>query len=146
MEITMTNRNISFHLPSGYDPLYDSTYMSDHMRQYFRNKLCAMLHDLLRKEQIISLSLMDISNRESDHVDQGASEEFRYNQFAFKEHENHVLREVKEALERIEDGSYGFCEETGDPIGVRRLEAVPQTRYCLKVQEDKEQAHKMWRI
>ncbi len=142
--MNMKHTNIS--LPLGYDPLEDPEYMSDHMRQYFKNKLSLMLHDLLKKEQIISLSLMDASHREADHIDQGASEELRYNQFAFQEHDNLLLREVEEALERIHDKTYGYCEETGDPIGIRRLEAVPHTRYCLKVQQDKEQTSKVWRI
>lgn len=142
----MTTKHAITPLPGDYDPLKDTSYMSNHMRHYFKNKLSLMLHELLKKEQIISLSLMDLSHREADHIDQGACEEFRYNQFAFQEHDNHLLREVEEALGRIQDKTYGYCEETGDPIGVRRLEAVPQTRYCLKVQENKEQCSKVWRV
>jgi len=126
-------------IPPSYDPLNDSEYMSDKMVAYFKDRLTQMSVNLFNKEKSISLSMVDSPNREPDHVDQGINEELLNQDFTLQEHEDKLRHEVEAALERIDDGTYGYCEETDMPIGVPRLLAAPYARYCLEVQEQKEQ-------
>ncbi len=118
-----------------YDPLTDSNYMSADMLFYFKNKLRKMQQAILNKETAISLSLVDNPNKEPDHVDQGTREELLYNDFMLQEHEDHALKEIEHALDRIAKGSYGYCELTGEAIGVKRLEANPAARFCINPQK-----------
>lgn len=121
-----------------YDPLKDPLYMSPQMLNYFNDKLRNFEHQILHKEQDISFNMMGSPNVEVDHVDRGVIEEYNFNQFSFQEHEDLLLKEVQEALRRIERGTYGYCQETGEPIGVKRLELIPYARYCIEVQSEKE--------
>jgi len=123
---------------STYNPLNDSVYMSDQMLAYFKNKLLKMHQKIIKEENAISLSLVDAPNRDSDPIDRGSNEELAGDKFTFQEHEDHIRHEIEAALERINTRIYGYCEETCEPIGVKRLLAVPYARYSLSVQTHKE--------
>jgi DnaK suppressor protein len=145
--VTMGHGMIDLHLlsphhPLPYNPLADPVYMSPAMLAYFEEKLMALLAKLKKQSSDTLLHALPNITRESDYIDQGTNEELRQHQSIFQEHEDRLRHQIEAALKRIGDGSYGYCEETGEPIGVRRLEAVPQTRYCVKVQQEKEQGHK----
>ncbi|MBM3633652.1 MAG: TraR/DksA family transcriptional regulator [Alphaproteobacteria bacterium] len=127
---------------SSYDPFNDPEYMSEQMLCYFKDKLEKMHKQVLAKEEAISLSLTEAPNREPDPVDQGTNEGLHNRDFMFQEHEDQVRHEIELGLERINEGIYGYCEETGEPIGVKRLLAVPYTRYCFKAQDFKERKMK----
>jgi DnaK suppressor protein len=129
-----------------YRPDQDPLYMSPKMVAYFKKKLLKMRDGISQKIHTISSDFMGEPNREADHVDQGTNEELSYNIFMYQEHEFHLLNEIDEALRRIDEGRYGYCEETDEPIGVKRLEAAPQTRYCLSSQAEKENFHKRLHI
>lgn len=133
---------VNAEAPLSYDPLNDPGYMSEQMLDYFKNRLEKMDKEISKKEESISLSLIDDPNREPDHVDQGANEGIHIADFNLQEHEDQLRHEVGLALKRINEGTYGYCEETGEAIGVKRLLAVPYARYCLKVQKHKEQERK----
>ncbi len=90
----------------------------------------------------ILLSLMEAPNREPDPVDQGTNEALHNQEFGFQEYEDRLCHEVEAALQRIKNGTYGYCEETGRPVGVRRLLAVPYTRHSIEVQEHKDRERK----
>lgn len=126
-----------------YNPLSDPVYMSPQMVSYFTEKLKRLHVQLLQSEHAVSLSILNNPSKEPDHVDQGIIEEYRFNEFAFQDQEDYLRKEVQEALNRIEDGTYGFCQETGEPIGVKRLELVPYARYSIEVQSQKEQEQKL---
>jgi DnaK suppressor protein len=81
---------------------------------------------------------MDNPNREPDFVDRAVTEELIYDDFMFQEHEHKILIEINAALALIEEGSYGYCQETGEAIGLKRLESVPTTKYSLEAQKKKE--------
>jgi DnaK suppressor protein len=115
---------VAYRKVSTYNPLNDSVYMSSDMRRYFQNRL---YQELLEEEQSLSLSLPKNANREPDFVDQSAMEGLRFNYHVYQEHEQHLRHEVEAALQRLADGSYGYCVATGKPIGVERLIAAP---YC----------------
>ncbi len=121
-----------------YDPLKDPVYMSDDMIQYFKMKLIALRDQIRKKDrQIDAIPFTTIENTDDvkDIGDQSEKEELRHRNLVFNRHEAFVLSEITEALQRIDNGSYGYCDETGNIIGIKRLEAVPQARYCLSVQE-----------
>ena len=129
---------IQVKLPDQYDLTKDEVYMSPNMLNYFKNKLENMRQDILEKEHTISLSLMDNPNKEPDFVDRAVTEELIYDDFMFQEHEHRILIEINAALALIEEGSYGYCQETGEAIGLKRLESVPTTKYSLEAQKKKE--------
>ena len=121
-----------------YNPRNDRQYMSFNMKAYFRNMLYQELQQLLEEEHMHSLSLSENTNREADFVDQGSSEELRFNCGVYQEHEMHLRHDIESALRRMADGTYGYCIATGNPIGVERLIAAPSAKYCLQVQMEKE--------
>ena len=127
---------------NGYDPEQDATYMSPAMLSFFEKKLKVLQIETIEKEQDISHSLVDNPNREADMVDQGAQEGQYYTDFMLQEHEDHLRVATEKALERIRQGTYGYCEVTSEPIGVKRLLIVPTAKYCIKVQEEREAKNK----
>jgi DnaK suppressor protein len=133
--------NSQSQLLNNYYPLADSDYMSPHMLLYFKNKLETKRHEIIARVQSISRSLVDNSIRDPDPADQGAKEELLFNDCMFQERENRLLKEVEKALGRIKDGTYGYCESTGEPIGFKRLEAYPTARFCMEAQKKKESAY-----
>lgn len=127
---------------SSYNSLDKSDYLSEEMLNYFRHKLNELYEQVIKKEEALSLSFTEVPIRVPDRVDQGANEELLNQNYMFQEHENHLQQDIESALQRIDDGVFGYCEETGEPIGLKRLLAIPYARYCLKVQEHKEQDKK----
>lgn len=138
----MKQQFISSKLPAGYDPNKDQNYISADMCCYFKKKLEDMRQKILEKENSISLNLVNSTTQEPDPVDQGTTEDLHYGDLVFQEHEEHLRQEIESALQRIKDGTYGYCEITGKPIGVKRLLLVPTARYCIKVQEKIEKENK----
>lgn len=126
----------------GYDLSKDSIYMSPQMLSYFTDKLKNLQHHILQREHDISFSMINNPTHEPDSVDQGIMEEYNFNQFSFQEQQDHLLKEIQDALRRIENGTYGYCQETQETIGIERLEAVPYARYCAEAQSRREQRQK----
>jgi DnaK suppressor protein len=126
-------------LPLNYDPLKDQTYMSADMVAYFKQKLTKMLEDLIKEEELISLNKADFPTKEADYVESSQIEELSLEENLPLQNEDYLKREVEDALYRINLGTYGYCEETGDPIGVRRLLAFPMARYTTEVQRRKDE-------
>jgi DnaK suppressor protein len=126
-----------------YDPLSDPHYMSAQMRDFFRTKLLTMKENLLAKEQEIQQRLKELPTVEPDHVDQGTHQELKFQETMFQEHEYQLLHAIDIALGRLDEGSYGFCEASGEPIGVDRLLIVPTTRFRLEEQKLREKFNRM---
>jgi DnaK suppressor protein len=124
------------------DTFDESHYISEEMLASFKSMLEERREQLLKKEKEILLSLIDEPIRIADTIEQSANDEHHHEEFQVQEHEDYIRQEIEAALHRIVDGSYGYCEETGNPIGLKRLLAVPYARYCIKVQEFKEQQRK----
>lgn len=110
---------------SNYDPLNDPVYMSDQMRQYFQELLHEERVSLVEKEHQLALTFPQSSGREPDFVDQSLMESLRLNHRAYQELEHRLKDQVERALQRLTDGTYGYCMATGQPIGVERLLATP---------------------
>ena len=122
-------------LPPDYRPTRDEPYMNGNMREYFRQKLIAWREELLEDSDDTRLHLTESASSDSDFVDRAAKDLDQAIELRTRDRERKLLKKIEEALQRIKAGTYGFCSETGDPIGVRRLEARPIATLCLAAQE-----------
>jgi DnaK suppressor protein len=129
-----------------YRPSDDEPFMSPVMLEYFRRKLLRWQAELLHEsnETLASLQI-DGGMQEPDLADRASAETDRALELRTRDRERKLLSKIGAALQRIEDGSYGYCEETGDPIGVKRLEARPIATLSLESQERHERMERTQR-
>jgi DnaK suppressor protein len=131
--------------PLNYKPNENEPYMNKAQLDYFREKLLKWREDL-QKESVETLHHMqEESLNEPDVNDRASSETDRSLELRTRDRERKLIFKINEALERIEEGTYGFCEETGVPIGIARLEARPIATLCLEAQELHERMEKTHR-
>jgi DnaK suppressor protein len=136
----------SLLVPPDYRPTDDEPFMSSVMREYFRLKLLRWQADLLRESNETLASLQgDGGMQEPDLADRASAETDRALELRTRDRERKLLSKIEAALQRIEDGSYGYCEHTGDPIGVKRLEARPIATLSLEAQERHERLERTQR-
>jgi DnaK suppressor protein len=127
------------HFEQNYCLKTDTDYMSRQMLEYFKNKLLKWQQQLLHECGDIQLSIQNETSREPDEVDQGIIEESRETQLSLLARNRKLISAIEHALARIIDGSYGYCEETGEPIGALRLDAWPVACYTVEAQQKREQ-------
>jgi DnaK suppressor protein len=132
--------------PADYRPSDDEPFMNPVMLEYFRRKLLRWQAELLHEsnETLVSLQV-DGGMQEPDLADRASAETDRALELRTRDRERKLLSKISAALQRIEDGSYGYCEETGDPIGVKRLEARPIATLSLESQERHERLERTQR-
>ena len=99
--------------------------MNERQREYFRNKLLAWREEILREAQETLQHLQDENQNHPDLADRASSETERAIELRARDRQRKLIAKIDAALQRIDDGTYGFCEETGEPISLRRLEARP---------------------
>ena len=129
-------------LPKNYKPTQIEKFMNAKMKEYFRQKLVNWKKDLL-KESSQTLSNLQNENEAKPAITDRASEEIdRSFELRTRDRERKLINKIDAALQRIEDGSYGYCDETGDPISIKRLEARPVATLSLEAQEMHEKAEK----
>ena len=129
-------------LPKNYKPTQKEKFMNAKMKEYFRQKLVSWKKDLL-KESSQTLSNLQSENEAKPDITDRASEEIdRTFELRTRDRERKLINKIDAALRRISDGSYGYCEETGEPIGLKRLEARPVATLSLEAQEMHEKAEK----
>jgi DnaK suppressor protein len=128
-----------------YRPTEDEPYMNDDQREYFRRKLLSWRDDILRGSNETLRQLKEEESRVADMSDWASFETERNFQLRARDRERKLLSKIDEALRRIEEGSYGFCEETQEPIGLRRLEARPIATLSIEAQERHERREKTYR-
>ena len=128
-----------------YRPTEDEPYMNDNQREYFRRKLLSWRDEILRGSNETLRQLKEEESRVADMSDWASFETERNFQLRARDRERKLLSKINEALRRIEDGSYGFCEETQEPIGLRRLEARPIATLSIEAQERHERREKIYR-
>lgn len=132
----------SIVLPPDYKPSADEEYMNEMQLEYFRKKL----EDW--KKSIVSQSVDTLEDlrqgglQQPDDIDRASMETDKALDLRTKDRIRKLINKIDEALERIEDGSYGYCEETGDPIGIERLEARPVATLSIEAQERHERLEK----
>jgi DnaK suppressor protein len=138
-------RASSIVLPEGYRPLESEQFMNERHRLYFRNKLVAWKEEIVRQNRETLHVLHEDSAQHADIADRATSETDRALELRARDRQRKLIAKIDAALARIEDGSYGFCEETGEPIGIRRLEARPIATLSLEAQERHERRERVFR-
>ena len=125
----------SVRLPRSYKPTEKEPFMSPRMREYFRLKLLSWREELLDDTGETLQKLKNDTVAEPDIADRAATETERAVELRTRDRARKLISKIDSALERIADGSYGYCEETGDPIGIKRLEARPIATLSIEAQE-----------
>ena len=119
--------------------------MSTRQREYFRLRLMRWKEELLKESFNTLNSLQQDSLQSPDIADRASAETDRAVELRTRDRERKLIQKIEGALIRINEGSYGFCEETGEPIGVRRLEARPIATLSLEAQERHERMERIYR-
>ena len=110
-------------LPKGYKPSDDEPFMNARQREYFRRKLLSWKEELVRESTQTLQHLQEDSLQEPDLADRASVESERSLELRTRDRERKLLTKIDNALERLQDGSYGYCEDTGEPISLSRLDA-----------------------
>jgi DnaK suppressor protein len=132
-------------LPEGYRPSENEQFMNERHRLYFRNKLVAWKEEIVRQNRETLHVLHEDSAQHADIADRATSETDRALELRARDRQRKLINKIDAALARIEDGSYGYCEETGEPIGLKRLDARPIATLSLEAQERHERREKVFR-
>jgi DnaK suppressor protein len=119
--------------------------MNPRQREYFRKKLETWKEDILRESRETLENLQEESQNHPDMADRASSESDRALELRTRDRQRKLISKIDAALKRIEDGTYGLCEETGDPIGIARLDARPIATLSLEAQEMHERREKVYR-
>ena len=129
-------------LPKNYKPTQKEKFMNAKMKEYFRQKLVSWKTDLLKESSQTLSNLQNENEAKPDITDRASEEIDRSFELRTRDRERKLINKIDAALQRIEDGSYGYCDETGDPISIKRLEARPVATLSLEAQEMHEKAEK----
>ena len=132
-------------LPPDYRPKVRERFMNPRMREYFRQKLLRWRSDLLSEANETLVHLQNSASIEPDIADRASIETERALELRTRDRARKLISKIDEALQRIEDGTYGFCEETAEPIGVKRLEARPIATMSIEAQERHERMERTHR-
>ena len=129
-------------LPKNYKPTQKEKFMNAKMKEYFRQKLTNWKNELLKESTQTLNNLQNENEAKPDITDRASEEIDRSFELRTRDRERKLINKIDAALQRIEDGSYGYCDETGDPISIKRLEARPVATLSLEAQEMHEKAEK----
>ncbi len=129
----------------GYKPSEDEIFMNERQRDYFRRKLTAWKEEILRESQETLFSLQRENENHSDLADRASSETDRSIELRARDRQRKLIAKIDAALDRLEAGTYGYCEETGEPISVKRLEARPIATLSVEAQERHERRERIHR-
>ena len=132
-------------LEADYKPSDDEPFMNDRQREYFRGKLLAWKDEILREARETLVTLQSESENHPDIADRASSETDRAIELRARDRQRKLIAKIDAAIARIDDGSYGYCEETGEPISLKRLEARPIATLSLEAQERHERNERVFR-
>jgi DnaK suppressor protein len=130
---------------SEYRPSDDEPFMNERQLEYFKKKLLSWKEDILRESRDTLSHLQADTENHPDLADRASSETDRALELRTRDRQRKLISKIDEALRRIEDNSYGYCEETGEPIGLARLEARPVATLSLEAQERHERRERVHR-
>jgi DnaK suppressor protein len=128
-----------------YRPSDKEPFMNERQREYFRAKLLAWREDILKEAKETLLHLQEENQNHPDLADRASSETDRAIELRARDRQRKLIAKIDEALNRIDDGTYGYCEETGEPISLRRLEARPIATLSVEAQERHERRERIYR-
>lgn len=128
-----------------YRPSSDEPFMNERQKTYFREKLLAWKDDILRESRETLVALQAESQNHADLADRASSESDRAIELRARDRQRKLISKIDAAIARIDDGSYGYCEDTGEPISLKRLDARPIATLSLEAQERHERREKVFR-
>jgi len=131
-------------LTQDYRPSEDEPFMNERQRSYFRKKLLDWREEILRESKG-TLDYLQDSEQHPDVTDRASYESDRGVELRTRDRQRKLISKIEAALGRIDDGSYGYCEETGEPIGVKRLDARPVATLSVEAQERHERRERIYR-
>ena len=140
-----TTKSAASGLVADYVPTEDEPFMNDRQRAYFRRKLLAWRDDIVQQTRETLVGLHDETSQHADITDRATSETDRALELRARDRQRKLVSKIDAAIERIDNGSYGYCEESGEPIGLKRLEARPIATLSLEAQERHERREKVYR-
>jgi DnaK suppressor protein len=132
-------------LEETYKPSEDEPFMCDRQREYFRRKLLAWKEDILHESRETLAALQNENENHPDLADRASSETDRAIELRARDRQRKLIAKIDAALTRLDDGSYGYCEETGEPISHKRLDARPIATLSIEAQERHERREKVYR-
>ena len=130
---------------NNYRPSDKEQFMNERQRDYFRHKLLVWKEDILKEARETLQHLQDENQNHPDLADRASSETDRAIELRARDRQRKLIAKIDAALARIDDGTYGYCEETGEPINLRRLEARPIATLSLEAQERHERRERVYR-
>src|SRR5712671_5219884 len=137
--VALLDKNKSYR-PSDKEP-----FMNERQREYFRDKLLMWKDDILKEAKETLQHLQDENQNHPDLADRASSETDRAIELRARDRQRKLIAKIEEALARIEDGTYGYCEETGEPIALKRLEARPIATLTIEAQERHERRERVYK-
>jgi DnaK suppressor protein len=132
-------------LPKAYRPTEDEPFMNARQRSYFRRKLLDWREDILKESRETIANLQEERGNHPDLADRASSEADRTLELRTRDRQRKLVAKIDSALRRLEEGTYGFCEETGEPISLRRLDARPIATLSIEAQERHERRERVYR-
>ena len=128
-----------------YKPSEKEPFMNEQQKEYFREKLLNWKDEIISESRETLLNLQDDSSNLPDIVDRASSETDKAIELRARDRQRKLISKIDEALSRIDNGTYGYCEETGEPISLKRLEARPTATLSLEAQEAHEKRERVYR-
>ena len=128
-----------------YSPSDTEPFMNERQRDYFRRKLLEWKEDILRESRETLLTLQSENENHPDIADRASSETDRAIELRARDRQRKLISKIQSAIARIDDGSYGYCEVTGDPIALKRLDARPIATLSVEAQERHERRERVYR-
>ena len=141
----MSVMDSSIELPAGYRPSESEPFMNERQKEYFRRKLMAWKEEILRESRSTLSNLLEDIGPLPDLADRSSTETDRALELRARDRQRKLVSKIDSALRRIDEGEYGYCEETGEPISLKRLDARPIATLSLEAQERHERAEKVHR-
>lgn len=128
-----------------YRPTEDEEFMNERQREYFRRKLLTWKEDILTEAKQTLAALQTENENHADIADRASSETDRAIELRARDRQRKLISKIDAALERLAEGTYGYCEETGEPISLKRLDARPIATLSLEAQERHEKRERVYR-
>jgi DnaK suppressor protein len=128
-----------------YRPSEDEPFMNDRQRDYFRRKLIQWREDILRESKETLVALQNENENHPDVADRASSETDRAIELRARDRQRKLISKIEAAMARLDDNTYGYCEETGEPISLKRLDARPIATLSVEAQERHERRERVYR-
>jgi DnaK suppressor protein len=132
-------------IPNNYRPTDKEKFMSSRQQEFFRRRLIGWRDELVQDARGTIQNLQDDDGQAPDIADRATTESERSIELRARDRQRKLVAKIDAALNRIEEGSYGFCSDTGEPIGLKRLEARPIATLSIEAQERHERRERVYR-